>query len=124
MSFGAKVKELRLAQGKTLRQFCLEFGYDPSNWSKIERGINFPPKENSNVIKIGVHLGLKENSPQMQELIDIASISRGQLPSDVMSDEKLMEKLPVFFRTIRGTEFNEDNLDSLLEKIKKAHTPD
>ena len=124
MSFGAQIKELRLACGKTLRQFCLEFGYDPSNWSKIERDVNPPPKENNNVIKMGVHLGLNENSSQMQDFLDQAAIARGQIPQDVMSDNKLLEKLPVFFRTIRGAEFNEENIDSLIDKIKTAHSPD
>ena len=45
MSFGDLVKDLRIAQQKTLRQFCLEHGHDPSNWSKIERGINTPPQD-------------------------------------------------------------------------------
>ena len=124
MSFGAQIKDLRLGCKKTLRQFCLEFGYDPSNWSKIERGVNSPPKEERNVIKMGVHLGLGENSPQMQEFLDNAAIARGQIPQDVMSDSKLLEKLPVFFRTIRGAEFSEENVDSLIDKIKNAHTPD
>ncbi len=81
---------------KTLRQFCFEFGYDPSNWSKIERGVNSPPKDDKNVIRMGVHLGLDENSSQMQKFLDNAAIARGQITQDVMSDSKLLEKLPVF----------------------------
>lgn len=38
MTFGNLVKDLRIAQKKTLRQFCLDHGHDPSNWSKLERG--------------------------------------------------------------------------------------
>ena len=45
MSFGETVKNLRIAKKVTLRQFCQEHGCDPSNWSKIERGINPPPKD-------------------------------------------------------------------------------
>ena len=45
MSFGELVKNLRISQQKTLRQFCNEHGLDPSNWSKIERNVNLPPRD-------------------------------------------------------------------------------
>jgi len=45
MNFGETVKNMRIAQQKTLRQFCNEHGLDPSNWSKVERNVNPPPKE-------------------------------------------------------------------------------
>jgi len=59
-----------------------------------------------------------------QNFMDQADISRGQIPQDVMSDEKLLAKLPVFFRTVRGAELTETQLDSLIEKVREAHTPD
>jgi hypothetical protein len=48
----------------------------------------------------------------------------GQIPADVLSDEKLAEKLPVFFRTIRGAELGEKQLEDLIQKIRRAHTAD
>ena len=124
MSFGELVKELRIAQKKTLRQFCLEHGHDPSNWSKIERGVNAPPYDEKTLARWARQLGLKPDTEPWQDFMDQASIARGQIPSDVMSDEKLLAKLPVFFRTVRGAELGEKELDSLIRKIKKAHSPD
>jgi transcriptional regulator with XRE-family HTH domain len=59
MSFGSIVKDLRIGQRKTLRQFCEEHGLDPSNWSKIERGVNPPPKDESTLSKWARMLGLE-----------------------------------------------------------------
>ena len=124
MNFGELVKQLRIAQGKTLRQFCLEHGQDPSNWSKIERGVNAPPKEVKMMERWAKQLGLKPESEEWQEFLDLADVARGQIPQDMLSDEKLAEKLPVFFRTIRGAELGGKQLDDLIRKIKKAHTKD
>jgi transcriptional regulator with XRE-family HTH domain len=124
MSFGELVKELRIAQKKTLRQFCADHAHDPSNWSKIERGINPPPYNDKTIERWARQLGLKTGTPGWQDFLDQAAVSRGQLPKAVMSDEELMKKLPVFFRTVRGAELGEKELEDLIRKIKEAHTPD
>jgi transcriptional regulator with XRE-family HTH domain len=124
MSFGQLVKQLRIAQKKTLRQFCLEHGQDPSNWSKIERGVSAPPKDVKTMERWAKQLGLKAGTEEWQEFLDLAAVARGQIPADVLSDEKLAEKLPVFFRTIRGAELGEKQLEDLIQKIRRAHTAD
>ena len=123
MSFGDLVKALRNAQKKTLRQFCLDHGHDPSNWSKIERGVNSPPKDEKTLERWAKQLGLKPGSPQWQEFMDLADMARGEIPKDVLSDEELLKKLPVFFRSIRGAELTEKQLDELIQKVREAHTP-
>ena len=124
MSFGDNVKELRIAQKKTLRQFCSDHGYDPSNWSKIERGIISPPKDGSTLERWAQNLGIERNSQHWQDFMDQAAIARGNIPSDILNEKTLLEKMPVFFRTVRGAELNEGELNNLIAKIKEAHTPD
>lgn len=123
MSFGDLVKELRIAQEKTLRQFCLDHGHDPSNWSKLERGINSPPKDVKTLERWAKQLGLKAGTPQWQEFMDLADMARGEIPKHVLSDEELLKKLPVFFRSIRGAELTGEQLDDLIQKVKEAHSP-
>ena len=41
-----------------------------------------------------------------------------------MKDEELVKKLPVFFRTVRGAELTEKQLDDLIEKVREIHRPD
>ncbi len=123
MSFGDLVKDLRIAQKKTLRQFCLDHGHDPSNWSKLERGIIAPPRDEKTLEKWARQLGLKTGSPEWQNFMDLADLARGEIPKHVFSDEELLKKLPVFFRSIRGAELTEEQLDDLIRKVKEAHSP-
>ena len=124
MTFGELVKDMRIAQGKTLRQFCVEHELDPSNWSKVERGINPPPKDERTLDRWAKALGLKQETDEWQAFMDQADIARGQIPREIMSDAKLLDKLPVFFRTVRGAELTEAELDAFIDEVRKLHTRD
>ncbi len=123
MSFGNLVKDLRIGQRKTLRQFCLDHGHDPSNWSKLERGIITPPRDGKTLARWAKQLGLKPESTEWQEFMDLADVARGEIPQHVLEDEELVKKLPVFFRSVRGAELSEKELDDLIRKVKEAHSP-
>lgn len=124
MSFGQTVKDLRIAKRKTLRQFCHEHGLDPSNWSKIERDVNPPPRDEGTLQRWARLLGLESGTDPWQDFMYQAEVSRGNIPREVMSDERLLEKLPVFLRTVRGAELTEEQLDDFIERVREAHTPD
>jgi transcriptional regulator with XRE-family HTH domain len=118
MTFGAFVKEARLRAGMTLRAFCKVMNVDPGNWSKIERGILPPPKSRRVLNAIGETLRLKEGSEEWHALFDLATISF--MPADLIDDQAVVDKLPVFFRTLRGEKPARKELEALIEKIKKA----
>ncbi len=124
MSFGDLVKDLRIAQKKTLRQFCLDNDLDPSNWSKIERGVSSAPRDEKTLERWAKQLGLKAGTPPWQEFMDLADMARGEIPQHVLNDEELLKKLPVFFRSVRGAELTEKQLDELIKLVKELHTPD
>jgi transcriptional regulator with XRE-family HTH domain len=42
-SFGACLKRVRVKNEMTLRAACKATGWDPGNWSKLERGVLAPP---------------------------------------------------------------------------------
>jgi len=77
---GEFIRELRLKAGLTLRHFCQLTGFDPSNWSKIERGLLSPPKSKAVLIEIARVLNLTEESEDYKTLFDLAAI--GQIPVD------------------------------------------
>jgi transcriptional regulator with XRE-family HTH domain len=115
--FGDLLKRLRKDRGKTLREFCIENGLDPGNYSRLERGMYPPPQ---NVEKYAQALGLKEGSAEWLELFDVASAERGQIPADIMSDAEVVDKLPVVFRTLRAKQISPEDLDDLVERIRRS----
>lgn len=124
MTFGDLVKNLRITQQKTLRQFCQEHGLDPSNWSKIERNVNLPPRDDGTLTRWARLLGLTNGTDGWRDFMYQAEVSRGSIPREVMADENLLAKLPVFLRTVRGAELTEEQLNDFIAKVRDAHTPD
>jgi transcriptional regulator with XRE-family HTH domain len=103
-TFGRFVKESRIAKRLGLRQFCERADMDPSNWCKIERGTLKPPTDPEVLEAIAKALDIPAESEQRQKLHDLAYLSRGQVPGDIMSDSQLVEFLPLVFRTVRTGE--------------------
>jgi transcriptional regulator with XRE-family HTH domain len=121
--FGEFIKQIRAKQRLGLREFCLEHGHDPSNWSKIEREVLQPPRDEDTLRTWAKQLGLKPNSDDWLKFFDYAAVDAGRIPDYVLKDEKLVEKLPVFFRTLSGQKPSREDLEKLLEIIRSANQP-
>lgn len=120
MNYGALLKETRIAKGLTLRQCCELLGVDPSNWSKLERGIIPAPKDPAIVEAWAEALGLAGGA--RQNFLDTAALSRRELPADIASDEKVMAALPAFFRAARGSELDDNALKQFVEDVRALHS--
>lgn len=120
LRFGKFFKNMRLRTGLTLRNFCFTFSLDPGNLSKLERGLVPPPASREKLEKYASYLELKEGTDEWYEFFDLAAACTGRIPADVMSDSRLVEKLPLVFRTLRGQKVSEDQLDELAELIRKT----
>lgn len=120
MTFGAKLKEMRIRKRLTLRDCCDALGMDASNWSKLERDINPAPKDIEILETWAESLGV--SAKERQEFFDLAALSRKQIPQDIASDERLMEKLPAFFRVVRGKELEGDKLKQFIEDLRQVHS--
>jgi len=118
--FGDYAKARRIAAGMTLRSFCRDAAIDPSNWSKIERGVLSPPDEAGFLVRVSDVLGL--NPEERAALGDFAAIARGQIPAD-LRDEEILNKMPAFFRAIRGQEYTPEDFEKLLQGVRKLHQP-
>jgi len=121
MEFGEHIKARRLELGLSLRAFCLKHGEDPSNWSKLERGLLPAPDKYERLLQIGEYLEYEADSPEMREFFDLASVSKGKIPQDIQNNAALMEKLPLVFRTLRDTP-TEEELMRLADIIREAHS--
>jgi transcriptional regulator with XRE-family HTH domain len=121
--FGTFVKELRARQRLGLRQFCLEHGHDPSNWSKIEREVLAPPREEETLRNWARQLGMKEGSGDWLKFFDYAAVDAGRIPDYVLEDAELVAQLPAFFRTLSGDKPSREDLAKLLAIIDRARRP-
>ena len=117
--FGEFIKERRIAKSIGLREFCKRLEIDASNWSKIERGLHAPPQDDGRLRKIARVLEIKIGSSLWKEMKDKANIDAGIIPEDILSDEKVLNSLPMFFRTIRSEKPTPEDLDKLIAMIKK-----
>ncbi len=97
--FGELMKTYRLEAGFSLREFCVSNGLDAGEHSKIERGRLAAPNR-ERVEMYADALGLQPGSDKWMALFDAAAAERGRIPDDILSDEEVVDKLPVLFREI------------------------
>ena len=119
--FGTFIRELRAKRRLGLREFCLEHGYDPSNWSKIEREVLSPPRDEETLRKWAKQLGLKPGSDDWHKFHDCAAVDAGRIPNHVMKNEELLAKLPALLRALSGLKPSRKDLEKLLDLIGNAN---
>ncbi len=102
MNFPEIIKGLRVKRGLTLRKFCLGNGLDPSNWSKLERGLLAPPRDSETLDKWALLLGLERDTEEWQEFMDAADLERGQVPHDLLASPDLRDRIMSFLKAIRA----------------------
>lgn len=119
-SFGQFFKMMRGKNGLSLRRFCVENHVDPGNISKLERGLVPPPQSRVKLEQYASYLKIKKGSDDWYEFFDLAAAESGRIPVDLLNDEKLIRKLPLVFRTIRGQKVTKEKLDKLIQVIRKS----
>jgi len=117
-NFGNLLKNLRICRELSLRDVCKLIGYDPSNWSKIERGKMLPPSDTTTLSKWAKVLGVKGKN--IQDFIDQAIIAQGMIPKEILSEKDIVEHLPAFFRTLRNKKPNKEEIERIIDLIKNS----
>jgi len=117
-SFGNYIKQLRIERNITLRKFCIETNLDPSNWSKVERNLLPPPKSREVLDRIANVLTIDKDSETWNTINDLALIS--SIPKELIEDESIVEKLPIFFRTVRSESPSKEDLEELIKLLKDS----
>ena len=116
--FGKKLKEFRIRQDLTLREFCRRNQFDPGNYSRIESGAFSPPGEEK-VRDYAKALGVEVGSSDYVELMDLAHVDRGQLPREFMDDDEVLDQLPVIFRAFRKEPLTDEELEKFIDLVRK-----
>lgn len=117
--FGEYLKSLRQGRGYTLRRFCEQYGFDPGNLSRLERGVSPPPEKEEKIAEYAKALGLKSGSKEWRELLDRAAASRGRIPGDLLQNKEIVGQLPLLFRTLRGKKVSVDKLDEFVARVRR-----
>lgn len=118
-TFGAYLRKLRLEKNVGLRAFAKATCILPSNLCHLESGRQNPPQEWAK--KAAKALGLKEDSPQWEKFFDLAA-KPGEFAVDVkdyLSEAEIAEELPVMARTIKNRKLTREDIEKLIEDIKK-----
>ncbi|MFA5086367.1 MAG: helix-turn-helix domain-containing protein [Candidatus Paceibacterota bacterium] len=118
LNFGESLKKLRLDANLTLRDICKIVSYDPSNWSKIERGVMAPPKDAKLLENWAEALKLAKESKEYSQFMDEAKVAQGSIPEDILADENIIDYLPAFFRTVRNKKPTKEDIDLLISVLK------
>lgn len=100
-TFGGYVRRVRAVKRIGLREFVMSAGYDPSNWSRIERGLSPAPTDWYRLNQIADHLRMEPGSNERFRLIDLAYAEHRMIPPDIVRDEALLEILPELFQRMR-----------------------
>ena len=116
--FGTFIKELRTRRQFGLREFCLEHGHDPSNWSKLQRKVLQPLRDEHALRTWAKQLGLKPASDDWLKLFDYAAVDAGRIPDHILADKELAAHLPAFFRALSGQKPPPEDMGKLLAIIK------
>jgi transcriptional regulator with XRE-family HTH domain len=117
-TFGEFLKEKRIATGLTLRAFCATHRYDVGNFSKMERAVLTPPHGDQKLADYAEALGLERESGEWFEFFDLAAAARGEIPSDLLSDAQVLERLPVMFQAMRDMDLAQ--LDKFIDLVRRS----
>ena len=118
--FGNLLYETRIKKGYTLREMCRKVNYDPSNWSKIERGKIPPPPERKVLENWAKIMGLKKGSRSFEEFIYQANVAQSIIPLEIINEKELVASLPAFFRTLKNKKPTKEEISKIINMIKNA----
>jgi transcriptional regulator with XRE-family HTH domain len=118
--FGELIKMRRAELRLSLRAFAERAGMDPGNASRLERGRMAPPEDPDVLDRIAAALEFKKGTPEHERLMDLAAAAKGRVPQDLLSDEEVAARLPILFRTLRSKPLSGEQLERLIDSIRKA----
>ena len=110
----AKMTEKRL----TLRQLAQRSGFDPSNLSKLERGVSYPPQKIENLNRLAEALDLDDE--ERAEMIEAAEFGNGKIPQHFEA-VKSNQSIPLLLRAINNKKMDPEQVKGLAELIESEN---
>jgi len=118
-TFGKFFQQKRIEMGVTLREFCRRNDLDPGHTSKIERDLVTPPQSKDLLERRASALGIQKATEDWFTFFDLASTGAGKIPPEMLSNDEVMNALPILFRTVRNEKPTEADIEKLINAIKK-----
>lgn len=123
-TFGSFFKELRTRSRVTLRQFAIDNGLDPSNVSKLERGLLPAPRSHEKLSAYAIALGLTPDKPDWRTFFDLAAVSARTFSVAHIKSNEVLNKLPVLLRTIDNEDISPEELDRVIRFVEELESSD
>lgn len=101
MKAGKLIKQRRKAANISLRKFASLISVDPSNWSKVERGILPFSMNKTKTAHIAKALGIKKSGKEMLDFMDSLAISQSKIPDDIVKEQTMPYSIKQKFKEIR-----------------------
>jgi hypothetical protein len=79
-----------------------------------------PPESKEKLEEYASYLGLKKGRDDWYQFFDFAAASKGIIPGELMDNEELVRSLPLIFRTFRNKRISKQQVDDLIEKLKRT----
>jgi transcriptional regulator with XRE-family HTH domain len=120
-ALGELLRKWREEERISLRKFASDLNMDPSNYSRIERGVGPRPSEDV-LERIARRFGIVPGvDARWFELVNAASADRGEFPQDLLEQEEIRACLPAFFRRLRsdGLGSTESMYDVFVQVLKE-----
>jgi hypothetical protein len=78
-----------------------------------------PPQDPGTLERIARALQLKKGTDAHREFTDLAAASAGRIPADLQSNPRVIARMPLLFRAVRGRKFSREDLIELADKLKE-----
>jgi len=118
-TFGAFLKEKRLALDLSLREFAGKVGMQPSNYCNIEADV-LPPPPAAGLERIGKALGLKKGTADYAIFHNLAGKGRDEIPADIERLIKENELIPAMLRTVEYENVTKEQLLGIIKDLKSG----
>jgi transcriptional regulator with XRE-family HTH domain len=118
-TFGAFLKEKRLAMDLSLREFAGKVEMQPSNYCNIEADV-LPPPPAAGLERIGKALGLKKGTPDYETFHNLAGKGRDEIPADIEQLIKENELIPAMLRTVEYENVTKEQLLGIIKDLKSG----
>jgi hypothetical protein len=69
--------------------------------------------------KLAAALDVMKGTSDSFDIHNYASVARKQIPTDLLNDPEVVDKLPLLFRTLQGEPLAADKMDELIDFIRQ-----